>query len=194
MRAFVAIKLDQHLITQLQNQANRIQSIIGEDVVRWVRPEGVHLTLKFLGEIDKKQSHALQRLLREVSAEISPFVIRVAGFGCFPAVRKPRVLWVGVEEESGGLLRLQQMLDHRLNDLGFPREKRRFHPHLTLGRVKRHIRGQDLSQEAQRLHSVEIGSLGELRVDQIHLVRSELGPGGARYSTLGAFTLGERNE
>jgi len=194
MRAFVAIELEQDLLTQLQDQVHRIQSLIGNDAIRWVRPEGIHLTLKFLGEIEPRRSQAVQSLLRKVSAEFSPFMISVAGFGCFPTVRKPRVLWTGVEEDSGRLLRLQRMLDHGLDELGFSREKRAFHPHLTLGRVQRHIRGQDLAQAAQQLHLVEIGSLGRQGVEQIHLMRSELGPGGARYSTLAAFKLGEGSE
>ena len=194
MRAFVAIELEQDLRDQLQDQSYRIQSLIGGDVVRWVRPEGVHLTLKFLGEIDSGQSQQVQSVLRQVSADVSPFTISVAGFGCFPSISKPRVLWVGVEEQSGRLRQLQRMLDHELERCGFAREKRAFHPHLTLGRVPRNIRGKDLIQAAHQLRLVEVESLGDQRVDEVHLIRSDLGPGGARYSTLAVFDLDEVGE
>ena len=189
MRAFVAIELEQDLIATLQDQSHKIQARIGRDLVRWVRPEGVHLTLKFLGEIDSGKSKEVQDVLRQVSAEVSPFMISVSGFGCFPSIRKPRVLWVGVDEESGRLGQLQLLLEHELERLGFAREKRAFHPHLTLGRVKRHVRGIELKEVAQQLRLVEVEFLGDQRVDKVHLIRSDLGPGGARYSTLAISNL-----
>lgn len=89
---------------------------------------------------------------------------------------------------------MQQLLERGLERWGFAREKRAFHAHLTLGRVQRHVRGKDLDQAAQQLSLVEVESLGDQRVEKIHLIRSDLGPGGARYSTLAVFDLNEVRE
>lgn len=159
--------------------------------MRWVRAEGIHLTLKFLGEVGQREVGEVSRLLREVVPRVAPFVMEVTGLGCFPSLRRPRVIWVGIEESTGRLSTLQSQLEAGFKRLGFEPEGRRFHPHLTLGRLRRGATPQDLHPLRALLESKSLGRLGEAPADQVCLFRSELRPTGAVYTRLATARLGE---
>jgi 2'-5' RNA ligase len=190
VRLFVAIGLTDELLAALRSVRDRLDQAIEPGAVRWVRPGGIHLTLKFLGEVRDSGLGEVEALLEQAARAGQPFELRVGGFGCFPSMRKPRVLWVGVEEPSGALERLQSRLERGFVDMGFRRDRHDFHPHLTLGRVKRHVRGQALRELAEYLTEVEIAPLGSQGVQRVQLIRSELRPEGARYTTLSSYPFG----
>jgi 2'-5' RNA ligase len=153
--------------------------------VRWVLPEGIHLTFKFLGEVDPSRLGEIEAALRQAGRDIPPFRLRAAGVGAFPGRGEPRVIWVGVEGEVEIAARLQEALERALEAIGFPAEKRPFHPHLTLGRVKGEARGDWRPTLARASEEV----IGEFEVREYALFESRLDPQGATYTVLGRFPL-----
>ncbi|MDI7277312.1 MAG: RNA 2',3'-cyclic phosphodiesterase, partial [Anaerolineae bacterium] len=138
VRTFVAIELDVDLRTTLGELQGRLRRAPLARLGRWVAPEGIHLTLKFLGNVPAGRVPELGEALRRACARIAPFEIAIAGLGCFPSYQRPRVLWVGVEEPTGSLERLYSAVERELERVGFRPEGRPFTPHLTLARVSDH--------------------------------------------------------
>jgi len=147
----------------------------------------MHLTLKFLGDTEHDEIDAVDRALRRAARPVSPTACRVQGVGSFPHLRRPRVIWAGVEPEDESLAALHGQIDAELAELGFRREKRRFHPHVTLGRVKSGEAKRALVEEVEAREDVGVGGF---RVEEFHLYESELTPGGARYTVLSTYGLG----
>lgn len=159
--------------------------------VRWVDPAGAHLTLKFLGDTDADRVDALAAALRTVVAAQEPFALRTGGLGAFPNARRPRVLWLGLAGDLERLARLHRALEAALAGLGFPPEERPFRPHLTLGRFREGARPDRVDDLAAVIAASSRWPAASLLVDAVRLMRSELGPGGARYTSLAVAPLGE---
>jgi 2'-5' RNA ligase len=187
IRTFIAIELTAPILERLYDLQSRMQEDLPPKLLRWVRPEGIHLTLVFLGDIPVEQVEPVAEALREACAEHSPFTVSFTGMGCFPSLRRPRVVWVGVEEPSGALTRLQRDIEQALVPLGFKPERRAFTPHLTLGRVKGGGRQacEALGAYVERANV----RMGEMKVEAVRLVRSDLQPGGAVYTDLAVVPL-----
>lgn len=186
MRAFVAAPIG----PDLRGSLARLQAMLrgeapGADV-GWVRPEGIHLTLKFLGEVAGERIADIAAALRGALEGQGPFVLQCRGAGAFPSLRRPRVVWVGIGSGSEALVRAQGRVEAALSPLGFSPEGRAFAPHLTLGRIRspKHVDllGRAIGGVAEEL-------FGEVVVDRIDLMRSDLKPGGAVYSVLETFPL-----
>ena len=126
MRAFVAIELDAGLCDAISAAIAAMQAAKPPVKVRWVRPEHQHLTLHFFGEIDAGRADDISGALRRAAGRVAPFDITPAELGCFPNIYKPSVLWVGVHEPSGALMRLQKEVERELAALGFAPEPRAF--------------------------------------------------------------------
>jgi 2'-5' RNA ligase len=159
----------------------------GADGLRWVRPEGIHLTLKFLGEVPARRLEAIERVLARAVREPFRFSVQMAKLGSFGGSTGLRVVWVGLEGEVEGLVRLAARVDAALEPLGFPRERRPFAAHLTLARVKEGASPQDRRRLFELVRSLEPPSLPALTLDVVSLMRSTLEPGGARYQCLARF-------
>lgn len=190
VRSFVAIDLPGSLRTRLGEQISRLASRVPPRAVRWARPESIHLTLKFLGDVPVDRLGQVQDLLGQVVTGFSPFTIRVKGLGCFPNARRPRVVWVGVHEPSGALAGLRDSLEDGFERLGYRREERAFSPHLTLGRVRRDAAPQEAQAAGEALGHEPVADLGEVHVEAICLIRSDLRPTGAIYTCLAQVSLG----
>ena len=189
MRTFSAVNIPVEIKQVLQEEIDRLRALIRGESVRWVRSEGIHLTLKFLGEISNSSLGEIhQTLEREVEKHPS-CTLRVGGFGCFPNRRRPRVLWVGITEDNGTLAQVQSSINEKLVPLGFGKEERIFHPHLTLGRVRRNVSTSDITQLQDAINEFDVGQIGQFEVREIHLIESILKPTGAEYCTLGEYTL-----
>jgi 2'-5' RNA ligase len=184
VRAFIAIELSDEMRSQLGEQTAWLSARVPEGCIRWVKPAGIHLTLKFLGDITLDQVGEIGRSIERVASGRDPMVLRIAKFGAFPNPKRPRVLWIGVDEPTGSLLGAQRAVEVECEGLGFLREKRGFHPHLTLGRVRRDLPSSKLRQLAMALLELEIGELGRMPVDAIRLFKSDLRPSGAVYTCL----------
>jgi 2'-5' RNA ligase len=158
--------------------------------VRWVPANNIHLTLKFLGEVSVANMQSLARMLKAEAMRQTPFMIHVAGLGAFPNVRRPRVIWVS-SEAPPNLAALQRAIEAETRALGYPPEDRPFSPHLTLGRISQSATPPEATAVSQALGKVNVGDLGCLRVDKVHLFQSDLRPNGAVYTSLYAFSLGK---
>jgi len=154
--------------------------------VGWVRPEGMHLTLKFLGELSSPQLDEIETALGKAAEGTGSLKITVRGVGVFPNPKNPRVIWLGIDPEDDRLSRLQERIDRGLERLGFQPEEREFHPHLTLGRV-RSSRGLDDLMKALAVQHNFLA--GECVLDHLHLIQSELNAGGAVYTKLWSVAL-----
>jgi len=191
LRCFVAIELGEAILQGL----GRVQALLKRDPAgrygRWVRPEGIHLTLKFLGDVPAKQVDQIAVAVRDASNGINPFEVSIGGLGCFPNSRLPRVIWVGVKDLSGELLRLQRAVETNLSALGYAPERRAFHPHLTLGRARRVGRAEQAAL-GKLVERTQVDKLGDMAVREVSLMRSELRPSGAVYTRLAVAQLGTR--
>lgn len=183
MRAFVAIELSPELKKVLSSVQEALREHLNEGTVGWTRPEGVHLTLKFLGEVARHRIPEIGSGIETAVQGTTPFHLTLDGLGGFPSGRSPRVIWVGVLEPTGSLARLQSRIEGELESLGFPRENRAFSPHLTLGRIRgggaepRRLLGRALEASA-------LSPEGGMEVRMISLMRSQLRPAGAEYTRL----------
>ncbi len=175
MRAFIAIDLDAELKTTLQDLVLKLKRT-GADV-RWAGAAGMHLTLKFLGEIGAESVSAVEAVMGAAAAAAPRFPLVLRGTGTFPEGGNPRVLWAGFEE-TPSLETLQRALEDGLEREGFPREERAFHPHLTLGRVKGPSR---LREAVLELEKNSDRRFGEMTVRKLTLFESVLRPQGAEY-------------
>ncbi len=194
MRAFIAVKMPMELKQNLQVEIDRLRALIKSESVRWVRSEGIHLTLKFLGEISNDTLGEVRQTLKREVERHPTCKLRVGGFGCFPNRRRPRVLWIGITEDKGTLAQVHSSINEKLVPLGFGKEGRPFHPHLTLGRVRRNVSESDLSQLQDTVNKFVVGQIGQFEVREIHLIESILKPSGAEYSTLGKYPLGRKGD
>lgn len=185
IRAFVAVNLEPSLKEVLGRVQERLKTTRAD--VGWVRSENLHLTLKFLGEVEEPRLSAVADALGSAARGLSPFRLAFGGLGAFPQPRAARVVWIGVSQGAEALTELQGRVEAWLEPLGFARERRPFSAHLTLGRVRGPARREQL---AAVLTSMAIESLGDMAVDRIELMRSELRSGGPCYSILRGFPLG----
>lgn len=193
VRAFIAIELPAEILDQVGRLQNRVRQDVPPGLVRWVRPEGIHLTLKFLGDVEQSRLPEIERALCDACAPTAPFTLQIGELGCFPNPRRPRVVWVGVQDEGETLARLQKAVEREISPLGFPADRRGFHPHLTLGRVKnaRPTARKQAEWEALGTYAARAKvRVGQMQVDAVRLMRSELLPSGAVYSELAACPLG----
>jgi 2'-5' RNA ligase len=190
IRTFIALDINDAIRAELESCTEDLRQEVPERAVHWVRVASIHLTLKFLGDIHEKMVPEIEAELESAAAQILPFRMDVGGMGCFPNERRPRVIWVGVKEGSGVLKKLYDAVESGLSGLGYERERRQFHPHLTLGRVRRSASRSDVERVAKALRNQHIGLLGAVDCSQVHLYRSDLKPAGAVYSRLASADFG----
>ena len=188
IRTFIALETPALVRGLLAQTIGQLREAIPNGV-RWVDPSGIHLTLKFLGEVDPRRVDDLLQAMA-ASAKGSPsFEVCLAGLGVFPNQRQPRVLWAGLGGDLGPLEELQQKVDEAVCQLGFRRENRPFHPHLTLGRVRDGVPAQVVDQIGAALAAPTPAPSNPWRAEAVVLIRSFLTARGALYSSLGAVAL-----
>ena len=188
LRAFIAIHLSQEARLQLSDTISSLGSEIPNGV-RWVDPEGIHLTLKFLGDIDPGLVEDVLRAMEQAASGSLPFQLYLNELGVFPNHRRPRVLWAGLGGDLDALGALQEKLEAAMSRLNFPRERRTFNPHLTLGRVRDGVSDVVRQRVGAVVSRVSLDGAGPWPVNGVHLMRSNLTPDGAVYSSLGSVAL-----
>lgn len=179
MRLFVALSLPKKDRERIHRTARKLRET--DMPVRWVDPVGLHITLKFLGEVRRERLEEVERTMNRVASTTKAFSTRFGGFGAFPSVRQPRVIWLGVGANPE-LRCLKQDLEWSLGDLGFEAETRAFHPHVTLGRAD----DRDGAGAFRGLDDVmaDLECEGEVKVNTLDLMRSQLSPQGSTYTVL----------
>ena len=183
VRSFIAIELPRNVKKGLEQIEYKMKQG-GYAGIKWVNPEGIHVTLKFLGNISSGQIIEISKVLKETTQEIYPFHLEIAGLGAFPNLRQPRVLWVAINGEVDKLSRLQQRIDSLLASCGFLKESRPFVPHLTLARLKDSISSEEKRKIGTFTKSLKFEAGFPFDAEDVSLMRSQLMPTGAIYSCL----------
>ena len=188
IRVFVAVGISAEAREQLIDAVEHIRQEIPQGI-QWANPDGMHLTLKFLGNIPSARVEPLLECLEPAAAEAKPFPLHLASLGMFPNRRKPRVLWAGVDGDLDALSGLQQASEDAINALGYPPEQRPFRPHITLGRPRRSVSDAQLSRIGAAVSGIAPPSPMGWQVEAVDVMQSELHPSGARYTILGSVPL-----
>lgn len=186
LRSFIAIELPEKVKKALAEFQQELKNDSPD--VRWTRPENIHLTLKFLGNIEEDKADIIAEKIRETCKGRSGFKLSISGTGVFPNNRSPRVLWAGIELNDE-IKALQAGIEETMASLGFEKEKRRFSPHLTLGRF-RSLSGKKAFLDKMALYRENI--FGIMDVNSVLLMRSDLGPGGAKYTKIAEAILNSK--
>lgn len=146
-RIFVAVDISEEARRRVSNYVENLRGEFPKIRVGWEKAEKLHLTLKFLGDCEEKQLGELEKIVVEISASFTNFKLQISETGVFPNSRNPRVLWIDVKDETGNLTKINERLETECEKIGFEREKRRFVPHLTIGRVREPNRTRELAKK-----------------------------------------------
>lgn len=182
LRIFIAIEIPSHIQQAIYQSTANLRDQLGT-LIRWVSPENIHLTLKFLGDTSPTNLDSLTRALRAEADSHPPFDIHICGLGSFPSLRRVRVVYIGTQAEAG-LEALQSGIESACARLGYESESRGFSPHLTIGRVRQDVPASEGQKIRHALTATKIDSLGTTRVDSVQLYKSDLKPAGAVYTKL----------
>lgn len=183
LRAFLAIDPPEEVLREIGAAQSRLRKLIEGDI-RWVRPEGIHLTLKFFGDIFPSDVANIAGAVEKAAPGEMPFSLAVGGAGVFPDPHRPRVLWLGMNGDVERLVAFQKRLDQAFREIGFSCEERPFRPHLTLGRIKT---SRGLIGLSRALEKGEEYTAGRFTASGLSLMQSELTPRGAVYKRLKWF-------
>ena len=190
VRSFIAIDLPDSLFGQLERVSDNLQELLEGMPIRWIAVPNIHLTLKFLGDVSEKNIPMIKEILKTEAASHKHFEISVGGFGVFPNFTRPRVIWVGVEAPDE-LENLQRRIDVETARLGYVPDRRKYNPHLTLGRVSRNANPKEVRSISAVLRKQRVGFLGAVRISEVNLFRSDLGPRGAVYTKMFTAPIGQ---
>lgn len=187
MRAFIAIELPKDLknaLSQLQEQLRKTAAD-----VKWVQPDNIHLTLKFLGEIDEKKLDKISLILDKIAISNKCFQISFSTLGAFPKMSSPRIIWVGIEKGDMETKKIACELEGEIEKIGIPKENRPFSTHITIGRIKSALNQQMLTQELNQLEDYFTEKKLQFKAERITLFKSTLLPEGATYEPLKVINL-----
>lgn len=190
LRVFIALNLPSEIKAALHQETASLRQQIPQNVVRWVVPENLHLTLKFLGDVPTEKLPTIQAALKTALEGYGTLKLHAQGAGCFPNTHRPRVVWIGLGGEVKKLVGLAERIENSLVPVGFDKEKRPFSPHLTLGRVRDGQPSAQLQVIGRAVQKVKAGTLAAWHNDHVHLMQSTLKPSGSDYTVLAEFQLG----
>ena len=193
LRSFIAVEVPAEIQNAIAHSLASLQKVLPRPLVRWVAPQNVHLTLKFLGDISPANIERMADTLRIEADAHAPFSMSVGGLGAFPTSRRVRVIWIGLQAPPS-LLVLQRGVEATSARLGYATEERSFSPHLTIGRVGQNVTAADLQKIRTALEGTKVGDLGTVNVDAIHIFKSDLRPGGSVYTHLYALPMRSQNQ
>jgi 2'-5' RNA ligase len=185
IRTFIAVEIPENITSGIRELQQGLKDY-GIDI-RWIRPENIHLTLKFLGDVEAADIDKISGAISKTVDGVASIPLKAKGVGVFPGIKSPRVLWVGLTGQLELLINLQKTLDEKLKGIGFPTEKRPFKGHLTIGRIKAKMDTKKLGGALITFRNFESETF---IADKIILFKSELKPQGAVYTNLVSESLG----
>ncbi len=188
VRAFIALELPEAMQRELDKLSVELRKLLLDLPLRWVRTENIHLTLKFLGKTSQDDLARIQTIIDQQARKTAPIQVEFSAFGVFPNTHKPLVLWVGVKAPAE-LQVLQQSIEAKLAEIGYPAEERGFTPHLTLARVRREHKLANLKRIGEVMAAVKLEPSAAGTIDSVTLFRSDLKPGGSVYNPLSRSPL-----
>ena len=184
IRAFVAIEIDSGIKDRLSEYLDQLKKT--DASVKWVAPENIHLTLKFIGYIEEETLPDLNKIISDAVSCLGPFSISIGNIGAFPNLKKPRIVFVCVQDKGNNLLNIHERLDKGIGRLGIKMESKKHAGHITLGRIKSQ---KNISRLTSVLNSGTKCSFGLEKVNYISLMQSRLTPAGPIYTKLNNFML-----
>jgi 2'-5' RNA ligase len=182
MRAFLGIPITQDVVSKIANVQKRLSTFD----IKFVEKENLHFNLKFFRHIEEEKIDQLKETVKETCEKFERFDINISGLGAFPSKNYIRVIWLGVKDGHNELVALANMIDNALETLGFEKEKQKFIPHLTLGRVRSGRNKEKMKEIVKELENIEIGSM---KLDKVVLFQSKLGPNGPVYEDVFSIEL-----
>ncbi len=188
LRLFIAIELPGNVLSALNQVQHELQREPALARLRWVRPEGIHLTLKFLGETPAERQRDIESAISRAVAGVAPFELHVGKIGRFGSRNSPRVVWIDVDGDTDSLKRLQSQIEREVSPLGFPSESRAFSPHLTLARVPPE-RAREAAVPLDSALPRVVVPPATMTANEVALMKSDLQRGGAVYSQLFAAPM-----
>ena len=188
IRAFIAIEIPSDIKTALKDLQSRLKSG-NPNSIKWVEPENIHLTLKFLGNIHASQIDPVTSAMQTSVSAVHPFSLQIQALGAFPNFGRPQVLWVGLNGDLNVLLNLQHVLDLNLSRFGFPADNRPFSAHLTLGRVRDTATLMEKQNVGKTLASDHFESNLGFEVQSLNLMQSQLSSSGPKHTCLNSVRL-----
>jgi 2'-5' RNA ligase len=187
MRTFIAIELPQDIKDAISRVQVKLKAT-GADV-KWVAPSNIHLTLKFLGEIDEKTRDAVIEVMQEISSGIGQFPVKLGSIGAFPRIQSPRIIWIGLSQGHDQIKTIAQRLETELETCGLAKENREFSSHITIGRIRSLKNNDALAAGISKLDGTVTENLGEFLAGNITLFKSTLTPQGPIYEKLQETSL-----
>ena len=188
LRVFIATEFPSNTLEAIEKQTAKLRLTLGNEIIRWVPTQNMHLTLKFIGDIAVSHIDFLKQLLTREAESHKQFDLQLGGLGSFPTSRRPRILWIGIHAPAE-LASLQKSIETGASRLGYQQEERAFSPHLTIGRAKQNIGLTELQKIRTAMDSTQLGNIGTARMDTVHLFKSDLQPGGSVYTKLFSVQL-----
>ena len=188
IRCFIAVELPEYVLLKIAEYIEKLRPLASN--IKWVRTTGIHITLKFLGEISESQVELVRDKLAPIRVPHRAFNLTIHGSGFFPSQKNPRVVWIGLDhDKERSLFTIHQWVEDVLETINFQREKRRFSPHVTLGRIKH---PGNLTKLISYLETNPFEPVS-FAIDSVNLMRSILKPDGAKYSVIESYPLTGRN-
>ena len=193
LRSFIAVEIPAEIQSAIAHSIASFKKTLPKPLIRWVAPQNVHLTLKFLGDVSPANLERLAEAIKVEAASHEIFSMSVGGLGAFPTHGRARVIWIGLDAPPA-LAALQRGVDAVAAKLGYPTEERPFSPHLTIGRVAQNASASDLQRIHAALDATKVGILGTVRVQAVHIFKSDLQPGGSVYTLLYSLSMKIKEE
>lgn len=180
-RIFIGISLPNEIKEKIENIKKTFrQSMIN---AKWVEKENMHITLKFLGEIPEEKVANIAKIIAKTSKFFKPIILEIEGIGAFPNMKKPSVLWIGISKGNEEIIKYQNLLETNLVDLGFPKDTKSYHSHITIARIKNHKNVDKLTTMIKEI------KLGQMTFDKVDIIKSTLTPQGSIYNILEQIKL-----
>ncbi len=187
MRLFIAVNLSESCRQLLQNKVNKIKKAVSEDV-KWVKPQNWHLTLKFLGEVNKTKLPDIKEVIKKTGTKYENFPVKFRGIGAFPEIGYPRVFFIKIADGQAPLININENLEMQLKPLGFEAENREYIPHLTVARSKDETNLKNFSQSIKKFNERYFINV-YMEVSEISLMESKLFPEGPVYEKISQVSL-----
>jgi len=184
IRTFIAVDVPEDIKEKIYDLEKELIKSGGEGV-KWEGKEKFHITLKFLGDVNEDAIDSIYEVLSEKLNGFGKFHVIYKGVGCFPEIKRPRVIWVGCEDPTGKLFELQKIVEEKMNELGFEKEDKDYHPHITLGRVKN---PKNISNLIKKIESINFEA-GTGEIAEVLIMKSDLKPTGSVYTVLRKIKL-----
>jgi 2'-5' RNA ligase len=190
VRTFIAVDFPPNILKKIGEITAFFKTLTPERNLKWVETANLHLTIKFLGEIEENKTVPIKQTLTQALKDQNCFDIEFDGLGMYPNKNNPRVIWLGIAG-ANPLSEIYHVLNRELSTLDIPSEQRPFSPHLTIARTRRHTDHKQAQQIGQVLSEYKVGSLGSTTIDQVHLYQSVLTPSGPIYTLLHSVDLNQ---